>query len=304
MSLYVSVGHDRDESDGYGYIYTSSDGIEWTLTLERGNEDFEGFYDVANDGNMWVVVGNTGIITSTDGLTWSASINTDTNDDAISDLRAVHYAHGLWLAGGNGGNLYSSPDGLEWTFIATGAEFYTEGADIRTISAHVNGWYVGGSQGTSYSGWYANHTPPTTWQGFLLVGVPPDTDGDMTVIYDITSEEDAGIGDALYGGQFNGLFTGLGDGLARFDEINNFADTDPGGDFDNAHIYGMAYSETLQRWVFAAGPRPYYADGSNGIGGISGFDYGIAPYQDDVRGVVWSDCDEQFVYVGTGDTYQ
>ena len=305
MSLYVSVGHDRDESDGYGYIYTSSDGIEWTLTLERGNEDFEGFYDVANDGNMWVVVGNTGIITSTDGLTWSASINTDTNDDAISDLRAVHYAHGAWMAGGNNGNLYLSTNGLEWAWISDGAEFYDFAADILTISAHASGWYVAGTEGNGYTAWYANQILPVTWQGFFLPGVPPDTDNDMDPIRDITSHEDSGIGNALYGGNFNGLFTGLGDGISRFDEVNDFPDTDPGGIFDNAHIYGMAFSPTLGRWVFAAGPRPYYADGVDGVSGsVANFDYGIAPYQDDVRGVAWSSCDEQFIYVGTWDPYQ
>lgn len=306
MPTYVTVGSDEEEL-GNGYIYASADGVNWNLVLELQGIDEDvskRLYDVANDGQgEWIVTGDEGIYRSTDGVNWDGPFLVD--DTAY--MMAVHYAHGLWMVGGNQGNLYTSADGVTWNAVGSAFPPHNEfSIYTHTISSFDNGWYVGtpettGVEDGDYSGWYTNNpTGMSGWQGFLFTGYGPDTDGDLAVVYDIsTAGPDSPIGsDVIYGGRFNGAFTGLGDGLFRIDEINDFPDTN-GGLFTDNHVYGSAYSPTLNRWVLVAGASSYNLDGEL----VDPDAVAANDTQHEIRGVVWSSCDNQFVYVGTSDEF-
>lgn len=96
-------------------FYTSADGVSWTLhTLPS---TMTGLYDIAYGQGQWIVVGNSGIYTSTDnGASWK-----HVGNNGIEYL-SVAYNNNQWIAGTNNtwdstikqGVLSVSTNGVNW----------------------------------------------------------------------------------------------------------------------------------------------------------------------------------------------
>jgi hypothetical protein len=110
--LWVVCG--MDGGTGNGIIASlPPDLTGWTL---RHTRSIAGAYlDMATDGNVVVAVGAaTDIAVSADGVAWSDIVLAGT-------MQSVAYsvALGLFVAVGNGGTVFTSPDGFAWTLRIT-----------------------------------------------------------------------------------------------------------------------------------------------------------------------------------------
>ena len=95
-----------------GSIYSSTNGIDWTLR----NSQTEVLYEFASSSNIVVAVGNNGtILTSPDGVTWTARTSGTTQN-----LNSVAWNGTLFIAVGNNGTILTSPDGVTWTARTSG----------------------------------------------------------------------------------------------------------------------------------------------------------------------------------------
>ena len=135
---------------------------------------------VANNGSQWVALGGQtsfDILTSFNGSDWS----TQTLDGGAG--RAVAHDGTQWVAAGEGGTIYTSPDGIIWTERDSGTDMH-----IRSIAHDGTQWTgvgFGGSDGnhvvTSLDGvnWTSHVGLDDTGQGGVLLGIA--TDGNMWV---------------------------------------------------------------------------------------------------------------------------
>ena len=125
---------------------TSTDGINWTeINYATGN-----FFSTTANGiawaeNVWVAVGSTlgsGIIFSTDGVTWVAQLNT-----IFTIGRCVANNGEFWLAGGDysTATLSYSYDGANW--IQLGNSIFS--TTVSAIAWGNNLWVAVGSGGNS-----------------------------------------------------------------------------------------------------------------------------------------------------------
>lgn len=99
---------DSDNPD-YRQVWTSPDGIEWTpLPMPR----LQGFEAITTRADTFVLVGKYGALAS---LGATAGPLTSHGGGATANLRHVTRAAGLYVAVGNEGRLFTSPDGLSWS---------------------------------------------------------------------------------------------------------------------------------------------------------------------------------------------
>ncbi len=101
-SQYVAVGTT-------GTVLTSPDAVTWTIRSATGFTSTK-FDAVVFAGGKYVVAGEGGVLTSTDGITW-AGIN---NINGGIDMRAVLHDGAQYVGAGFSG-IYTSPDAAAWT---------------------------------------------------------------------------------------------------------------------------------------------------------------------------------------------
>ncbi len=108
---------------------------------------------IAFANGLFVVGGQDGITTSTDGITWTARPSAGSSDYALG--RILH-AGGIWFAVRNTGssNLYTSPDGITWT-----AQSPVFSSSVLIAAAYGNGVYTV----MSNSGLLWSSPDGTTW---------------------------------------------------------------------------------------------------------------------------------------------
>jgi hypothetical protein len=106
--VYVAVG-------AAGAMSYSEDGTTWVDLPAVGTEDL---YRIAYANGVFVAVGASGtLIRSTDGVTWESAANAPAG---TTDLHAVGYGFGHWIAGGGWGNdLIESVDTVNWYPLTT-----------------------------------------------------------------------------------------------------------------------------------------------------------------------------------------
>jgi hypothetical protein len=111
-----------------GVVLTSADAITWIPQSSRTTKDL---YAIAsNNLNLNVAVGAAGtIITSPDGVVWTAATNSATTEDLYA-VSYNSYGSGTWVAVGAGGTLIESADGLTWHSVASGTT-----ADLHGLAA-------------------------------------------------------------------------------------------------------------------------------------------------------------------------
>ncbi|OGP79391.1 MAG: hypothetical protein A2V86_07000 [Deltaproteobacteria bacterium RBG_16_49_23] len=112
-SIFVAVG-------STGAIFTSSDGISWTLSPSGSFVNLNG---IAYGKGTFVAVGNSGtILTSTDGISWTSRVSGVPNN-----LQAATFGNGTFVAVSSGGRILTSPDGVNWTQRASPTLFALNG---------------------------------------------------------------------------------------------------------------------------------------------------------------------------------
>jgi hypothetical protein len=105
LGMFASGGID-------GVIHTSTDGSNWTSYGK--SYEYGVLHDMVWTGGAFFTVGDyTGIISSSDGSTWSTRM-------FGSGLENVVWLNNQFIAMGTGGRLMSSTDGLSWNHYFTG----------------------------------------------------------------------------------------------------------------------------------------------------------------------------------------
>jgi hypothetical protein len=90
-----------------GHVYSSGDGLNWEVV----NPDYPDYLRGVDYGNgQFVAVGETGILTSTDGLSWVAL-------DGAPGLWKIAYGNGRWVGITGRGDFYVTDDLVSWTFV-------------------------------------------------------------------------------------------------------------------------------------------------------------------------------------------
>jgi spore germination protein YaaH len=124
--LFVIVGSG-------GLIMTSTNGASWT---PRTSGTTVYISDVMYGNGYYVAVGNTRILRSSDGITWSFATNT-------AYLYRAAYCSGVFKATGKNGAIWTSVDGLTWEAETSGTT-----NDIRGISYAEDQFVAVGFNGT------------------------------------------------------------------------------------------------------------------------------------------------------------
>lgn len=115
---WVAVGR----GSGNGYIVDSSDATSWTVTTES-QVTYSDLSKVEFGNGQFVAIGSLGMLTSTDGKTWTAD-NVPQSNGATpfpQSLTAAAYGSGKWVAvdnlflTDNGYGIWTSTDGVNWS---------------------------------------------------------------------------------------------------------------------------------------------------------------------------------------------
>lgn len=93
-------------------------------------------------GEKWVIVGDDGLIlTSDDGETWN-----DVSITTTEDFKTITYGLGTWLVAGTNGALYTSTNLTAWT-QRTSASFTTESILTAVFNENQSKFFIGGESG-------------------------------------------------------------------------------------------------------------------------------------------------------------
>ena len=163
-SVYVAIGG--------VYIYTSSDALTWTEQVNPATTN-QGLSDISWNGEMFVVVGSSGIVlTSNDGVNWAQQ----TSGTAMH-FYTVIWAGDQFVAGGTNSSstTLTSPDGITWTAQTGGFYIWDLAWDGSQLVAATNGTSIltspDGSTWTMQTTPSADWLNDVTWTGSQFVAV-------------------------------------------------------------------------------------------------------------------------------------
>ena len=146
----VAYGRDRFVAvGGQGTVITTTTGTNWTK-LESGIQT--NLWGIAFVNDQFVAVGEKTVITSSDGLSWSAHA-------ADANLRGVTFKHGLYAAVGLEGKILTSTNAVEWVSQPSGTT-----NDLYAISNDAHQFVAVGNSATILTGrdgtnWTARTSP-------------------------------------------------------------------------------------------------------------------------------------------------
>lgn len=129
---FVAVGDDAAVS------FTSPTGISWTQEGTGLNNDYD--TSVTYGNGVFVATSGSEIYTSVDGSTWTEQAYTGVQ------LNGVAYGGGLYVAVGNDGVIFSSPDGANWTAVPSITD-----VELNGITYDGNAFYIVGEDGNIFS---------------------------------------------------------------------------------------------------------------------------------------------------------
>lgn len=123
-------------NDWPAQVYTSPDGLNWTLMYESSSSD-DLLYSISWINNMFVAVGDADlVVTSADGSNWQ-EINPPGSPEEQPEYAhlAVTYGHGMYIAAsfeyrGTTPYLLSSPDLINWQRLAISPDLTSQLRDI------------------------------------------------------------------------------------------------------------------------------------------------------------------------------
>lgn len=136
-------------SDNWSSLATSSDASTW-VGAQGVSTTGQSFGTVFYNGSgRWLIGGQKGsILTSTDGITWSAA----TVDSAAVSLgvtvKCFAFSGSAYVAGCSGGKILHSTDGINWT-LHTGSNSNPLGSteDVNAVIWLSGKFYLGGNKG-------------------------------------------------------------------------------------------------------------------------------------------------------------
>ena len=162
---WVIVGRHEGRNSGAvtGYIVQEGRGTDFDDTTLGGILTHE-LHAVHYDNNLWVAVGDGGLIaTSTSGTMWTSG----GSDAARGRLLDVYYGNGLWVAASGDGNIITSTDGTAWTSraITDNGMAITNIIGITDIHYANSVWVAAGLEAVSgvNSGLIATSSDGTMW---------------------------------------------------------------------------------------------------------------------------------------------
>lgn len=134
----------------------SEDGINWIYT---GYKPPHYVFDIVFGDNKYVAVGSSSnrpyISYSTDGISWTNKSLYSVSGNRLLEIRSVAYGNGKFVAvasrgdGYNGGGIFYSEDGINWTYIAQiDNEYFYQ---LYSITFANGKFVVGGNYYTYFS---------------------------------------------------------------------------------------------------------------------------------------------------------
>jgi len=100
------------------YVSITNDGVNWTRQMIGG--EYSGGFKYAYGAGKFVEISYNGLVrTSTDASTWS----TAQNIQGLNRVRYLMYEAGKFFAYGEWHGIFSSDDGINWTFIINDTDF-------------------------------------------------------------------------------------------------------------------------------------------------------------------------------------
>ena len=152
LNLLVAGGSGTTQGLSRGQIFTSTDGINWTLRCSVTPQSMLFMSIVYSaEKELFVAVGVLGnIYTSSDGVTWTSQTSGVTDN-----LESVVYssALGIFIVAGYGGKILTSSDGVTWTSQTSGtsANLFCVIEVLNKINIAGVGVVLTSSDGTSWS---------------------------------------------------------------------------------------------------------------------------------------------------------
>jgi PKD repeat protein len=139
-SRYVAVGKQAE------LVAFSSNGTDWQLSSPGAERELTA---VASNQEIVVAVGDTTLVTTTDGNDWQETFST-----VDSRLRSIAWGDGRFVVVGDGGMILSSPDGMQWSAPDSGTNH-----DLLRVIRTGDHFIAVGTEGT-----IAASSDSTSWQ--------------------------------------------------------------------------------------------------------------------------------------------
>ena len=155
---FVAVGQS-------GYIYSSTDGSNWTFRNSGAAGSSYHLYDVAYGGSVFVAVGKFDMIyTSSNGASWTSP----SQAYQTQDLRGVAYGGSAFVAVGTQGLIQTSTNGTSWAVsrIPSLTNNDLNGVACGNVSS-VPTFVAVGAAGTVLTS-----TNGTSWSAYTVSGAP------------------------------------------------------------------------------------------------------------------------------------
>ena len=148
--IFVMVTHGSD----YGQFYTSVDGRNWKRQYSEPNSwNVTLNYSGGRFAGACQGLGSGVVDVSADGTNWTTTFFQNNGLPAF-DAKAAIYGNGLYVAVGstNGvGSIFTSPDGVTWTFQSAGSIRNGPGGPIRSVAYGAGRFVAVGTDGLEYS---------------------------------------------------------------------------------------------------------------------------------------------------------
>jgi hypothetical protein len=116
---YVAAGDPFDGTTGTTWAYTSTDATTWTAHATATFNEPTLRVAYPGDGNFYMLGSSGSLGRSANGTTWIPVLAPGGRDapgmGQSNMLGAIAYNGTLWVAGGQFGSIFTSPDGVTWT---------------------------------------------------------------------------------------------------------------------------------------------------------------------------------------------
>jgi hypothetical protein len=242
-TAFVAAGDPFDGATGHTLAYTSTNAINWTSHVTLMSNDPAVRVVAPGDGHVYLLGLSGSLQRSSDGITWSFLLAPGgrgaPGQGQSNMLLSLAYNGSVWVAGGQWGSIFTSPDAVTWTsrraapccdFIdgvewgaglatpvfaavgtANGASYILTSPDgitwtkVFPTSGTISGYAAGIAYGGPTHGFSAvGSVFSTSYQGFAITSLDGVTwTASTTAATDISSD----IQNVTYG---NGLFVATG----------------------------------------------------------------------------------------------
>lgn len=174
MNVVWSPGLSQFVASGSGTAWGSTDGLNWTV-LGTGacSGKMAASTTLLVSSCYYGVVGTSGVMSSTNGVTWTAS----TTYPSTQLVNNVFWTGTQWLALGTAGDISTSFDAMTWTLQTSGSTnalngFATDGTTMVVVGGF--GTILTSTNGTAWTKQTSNTTyalNSVTWTGAQFVAV-------------------------------------------------------------------------------------------------------------------------------------